>query len=240
MRKFVGRMTVTVALASGLAVTTAGAAFAANSSSSGSPPTTQPGLAAIKAKAAAAISLRLSALNVAIPAVESNKWISSADEDTLLTTLNGDVSGLTALGSKIQSDTTATQAMSDYRTVFTSYRVFALALPQVRFAAACDDITNAILHRLNDAQSKLQSLLSGVDSSEDTPAVQAAMSDLANQISSITTATSGLSATVLAYTPADYDANPAILSGPKSTLLSARADVQTARGDIETVVEALS
>lgn len=245
MGKFIGKITVAVALAGGLAVTSVGTAYAAGSistaqpsASSGSPSTGQ-GLAAIKARAAAAVSLRLSALNRAIPAVESDKWISASDQPTLLATLNSDVSGLTALGSRIQSDTTSGVALSDYRTIFTDYRVFALALPQARFAAACDDITGGVLPRLQDAQSKLQSLLSGVDSGKDSSGVQAAMADLGSQISAISSATSDLAATVLGYTPSDYDADPGILAGPKSTLLSSRADVKAARDDIATVVAAL-
>jgi len=240
MSSFVGKITVTAALVGGLAVASGGAAYGADGSSTTSPPAGQgQTLAAIKAKAATAITVRLSDLNAAIPKVQGNKWITASDKTTLLGTLNGDVSGLTALGTKIQSDTTLSQAAADYRTIFTGYRVFALALPQVRFAAACDDITGGVLPRLNDAQPKLESLLSGVDSSKNSSAVQAAMADLANQISAITTATSGLAATVLGYTPADYDANHAILTGPRTTLLGARADVHKAREDVRTVVGAL-
>jgi hypothetical protein len=240
MGRFVGKAAATAAVTVGMAVATTGAAYAAGSVSS-APATTSNGasLAAVKAKAAAAISVRLRALNAAMSAVNANRFISSTDKTTLLATLNGDLSGLSALGTKIQGDTTVAQATSDYKTIFLGYRVFALALPQVRFAAACDDITDAVLPRLNDAQSKLQALLSGKDSGKDTPAVQAAMSDLAGQISAATSATSGLSAGVLALTPAQYDANHAILSGPKATLVGARADVHKARQDVATVVAAI-
>jgi hypothetical protein len=131
------------------------------------------------------------------------------------------------------------QARSDYQLIFLPYRVYALALPQVRLAAAADDITGGVLPRLTDAQSRLTSLLSGPDSGKNTAAVQAAMSDLAAKIQAITSATSGLSASILALTPAQYDANHTVLAGPRETILSARADIVAARADVITVIGAL-
>jgi hypothetical protein len=219
-----------------------GTAFADGSSTSSStstPPSHGPVLTTVQQAAGVAINLRLSSLQSAISAVKANTIITSADQTTLLTTLNGDLSGLTLLGPKIQADSTAAQALADYRTIFTQYRVYALALPQVRFAEATDDVTGGVVPRLTDAQSKLVALLNGVESNKDNTAIQADMTDLASQIQAITTATNGLSASVLAYTPAQYDSNPAILSTPVHTLVTVHSDANTARQDIANVLEAL-
>jgi hypothetical protein len=215
---------------------------AATSSTSPAPDAGQHGqsLTAIQQRAAAAISRRLASLSVAINDVTNSTAISSGDKTTLLATLNADVTGLTALGVTIAADTTAQQALTDSKTIFTGFRVYALALPQVHFAAAADTITVTVLPKLTDAQSKLAALLAGVDSGKNTPAVQAAMADLATQITAITGATNGLSATVLAYTPAQYDANHALLSPARASLAISRNDVRTARGDIATVTKALA
>jgi hypothetical protein len=197
-------------------------------------------LAAIKARAAAAISRRHTSLVANIAGVSANTVINATDKATLLATLNNDLSGLTALGGKIAADTTVAQASADYQTIFTTYRVYALALPQVRYAAATDDITGGVLPRLTDADTKLAALLMGVDSDKDTPAVQAAMTDLGTQITAATSATNGLSASVLALTPAQYDANHALLSGPRATLAGASKDVRAARADVATVMAALA
>ena len=193
-------------------------------------------LTTIQQKAAADIARRLASLSVAINDVTNSTAISSGDKTTLLATLNGDVTGLTALGVTIAGDTTAQQALADSKTIFTGFRVYALALPQVHFAAAADTITVTVLPKLTDAQSKLAALLAGVDSGKNTPAVQALMTDLGNQITAITGATTGLSSTVLAYTPAQYDANHALLSPARASLAISRNDVKTARSDIATVV----
>ncbi len=218
-----------------------GSAFAASPAPAASASPTHQGqnLAAIQQKAAADIARRLASLSVAINDVNNSTAISSGDKTTLLATLNGDVTGLTALGVTIAGDTTAQQALTDSKTIFTGFRVYALALPQVHFAAAADTITVTVLPKLTDAQSKLAALLAGVDSGKNTPAVQALMTDLGNQITAITGATTGLSSTVLAYTPAQYDANHALLSPARASLAISRNDIKTARSDIASVVAAL-
>jgi hypothetical protein len=218
-------------------------AMAATPSSTPSGTSTSAGggqaLAAIQAKAATAISDRLTSLGSAIPSVTANQVITSADRATLLATLNHDVSGLTALRATIAADTTAKQAASDAATIYTSYRVYALALPQVRYAEAADDLTGGVLPKLTDAQAKLAALLAGADSAKNTPPVQAAMTDLASKITTANSLLAGTSSTVLAFTPAQYDANHALLSAPRQNLVTAGADVKAARADITTVLGAL-
>ncbi len=195
--------------------------------------------ATIKARASTAISGRLTSLQSAISAVNANGVLTSGDRTSLMGILNGDVSGLTALGPRIQADTTVAQAGSGYRSVFLSYRVYALALPQVRLAAAADDITGGVLPRLTDALVKLSTMLAAADPGKDTALVKAEVSNLAFQIQTVSSMTNGLSAKILAYTPAQYDTNHALLSGTRQTLLSARAGVAMATVEIQSVLAAL-
>jgi hypothetical protein len=196
-------------------------------------------LATIQAVAKVAITARLSALNATIPVVTANPVITDADRATLLATLNHDVDGLTTLEAKIAADSTVATAQADYQSIFTGFRVYALALPQVRYATAVDDITALALPKLTSAQATLAGLLAGADAAKNTAAVQASMTDLASQITAITTATNGLSASVLALTPAQYNANHALLSQPRAKLVQARADVRSATADVASVLKAL-
>jgi hypothetical protein len=196
-------------------------------------------LVTIQAAAKLAVANRIAALNEAIPEVSANQVVTAADRAALLTILNGDLNAITALGAKIAADTSAAEASADYQTIFTGYRVYALALPQVRYAEAADDLAGGVVTSLTAAQSTLAALLAGADSAKNTTAVQAWMSDLGHQISAITSATNGLSATVLADTPAQYDANHALLSQPRASLAGARTDAETARSDVANVLKAL-
>ncbi len=240
------KMWASAAIALAAAASVAPAAFA----DTGSTPSTTAGpteaagngtatVASIQARAATAISVRQSALQSAITSVTSNRYLTSTDRSTILSVLNSDLAGLGALGPVIQADTTLVKVRADYLSIFTQYRVFALALPQARMAAAADDLTGTVLPRLTNARSRLQALLAGRDSAKNTAAVQAAMSDLGNRISAVSSATDGLSAAVLALTPAAWNGNHAILAEPRARLVAARADARRARDDIRTVIEAL-
>jgi hypothetical protein len=237
-------LTVTT-LAFGGVAATAGAAFADTGTPSpvasptpSSTPTHGGSLTAIQTKAAADIARRLAALNVALTSVGANAYLASGDKATLQGVLNGDVTGLTALGQKIAADTTAKQAAIDTATIFTGFRVYALALPQVRYAEATDDITGTVVPKLQDADTKLEALLAA-DPAKNTPAVQASMTDLAGKITAVTTATSGLSATLLGYTPAQYDANHALLATTRASVADARIDAKAAAADIASVTKAV-
>lgn len=202
-------------------------------------------LSAVQAKAAHAVSQRVASLNRAISDINANKNLTSADRSAVLQILNGDLSAMNTLGAKIAADTTVSQAVADYRSIFTGYRVYALALPQARLVAAADDLSVGVVPRLTDAQSRLQALLSGKDASKDTPAVQASMADLAKQISGITTAISagsgqnGLATSILAYTPAQWNANHSLLDPAHTQIQTARADAKAARADVKSVIQAI-
>lgn len=245
MKSLARKITATAAMTLAAAGATAGVAYADTTtpttagSTSSSPAGHGAALTALKARAATAVTTRVNALDSAVTRVNSNRFLTSSDKTTLLNTLNSDLSGLQQLGPKIQADTTLAAAQADYRTIFTNYRVFALALPQVHFAAAADDLTGTVVPHLTDAQTRLQKLLSGPDQSKNSASVQAAMADLSKQISAITSATNSLSSTVLGYTPSQWDANRQLLTPARQALTGARSAARTARQDVKTVVEAI-
>jgi hypothetical protein len=197
-------------------------------------------LARIQAASQTQIDRRLAALNTTLAAIAGNTRLSSGDKATLTTILTDDVTGLTALRATIAADTTAAAARAHEATIFTGYRVYALALPQVRFASAADGITGAAIPALTDAQKTLAGLLAGADSGKNTPAVQARMADLATQLGIATSKTDGLAATVLGYTPAQYNANHALLAGSRTSLAAARVALAKARADILAVETAIA
>jgi hypothetical protein len=196
-------------------------------------------LAAIKAAAAAAVSVRESALQAAVTDVSLNPFLTGADRATILSVLTGDEPALDDLGAQIQADTTVSQARAGYQMIFSTYRVFALRLPQARFAESSDDLTGTLVPRLSDAEARLQILLAGPDSGQDTPTVQAEMADLAHQLQLVSVNTAGVPASVLAITPAQWDANPQILEPYRTELQVARAAAHQADSDVAAVVKAL-
>ena len=224
---------ITVAAAALSTFGVAGAAMAVT------PSTAPRSLAGVQALGAKATSDRITALDKAIPSVTSNQALSSADRATILATLNHDLGGMHSLAATIAGDTTVEQASDDYRSIFTDYRVLAVALPQAAYAAAADDLTDTTLPKLTAAQKSLTALLAGPDAAKSTPALLAQLADMAAKISAAQAAITGQSAAALAVTPAAYDANHAVLTPVRTSVTTALADSKAAGVDGSDILAAL-
>lgn len=226
-----------VALASGAALGTlagaagAGAATPAGTNGPSAVPTT---LAGIKAKAATDITNRVNALNAAIAKVNAAKGLGSG-QAALASYVGADIAPLQQLNQTIQADTTMQQAAHDFGTIFTGYRVFRLVLPAAHIDGAADFSTSTGVPKLTADASKAQARL--------TPANQATLqpllNDLNSQISTATNATNGLAGTVLAFTPAQWNADNSLLTTPKSSAQAAVAALKKGRADVKQMVQDL-
>jgi hypothetical protein len=196
-------------------------------------------LSAIQAEAKIKTTARIGALNTAIAKVNAAQDLTSADRATILGTLNGDLAGMNTVEAKIAADTTVATAASDYKTIFTTYRVYAVAIPQSRLAAAADRMTSTAIPRLTDAQSKLAAALAGPDASKSTPELQADLADMSTQIASATSALNGIAAQALAVTPSAFNSNHAVLQPARSAVKASIADLKKAAADGKTVLAAI-
>ena len=196
-------------------------------------------LADIQTSGAKQTSERTASLTTAISKVTANTQLSSADRSTILATLNGDLAGMSTVASAIAADISVKQASTDFKSIFTTYRVYAVALPQAHFAAAADGLEASALPKLTAAEQKLSAALAGKYAAKSTPALQADLADMAKQIATAQASLSGLAANALAATPAAYNANHAVLTPVRESLATATAAVKQARADAKTVLAAL-
>ena len=203
------------------------------------PPVAGKSLSAIQAQARIKTTARIGALNTAIARVDAAKDLTSADRATILGTVNGDLAGMNTVEAKIAADTTVAMAASDYKTIFTTYRVYAVAIPQSRLAAAADRMTSTSIPRLTDAQSKLAAALAGPDASKSTPELQADLADMSAQIASATSALNGIAAQALAVTPSAFNSNHSVLQPVRLAVKAAIADLKKAAADGKTVLAAI-
>jgi hypothetical protein len=216
---------------------TAGPALAAGGAATTPAATGRPGAAAatlpgVKARAAAAIAVRQKDLSARLTMINSSPQLTAGDRQALGSLVTTDQSGLTALGAKIAADTDLATAQADYHRIFTDYRVFALAMPQVRLVRASDTVQTVVLPKLADARTTLQQALASHGKTDQAAAL---MADLSAQIAALQASTDGLSAKILALTPAGFNADHAVLQSPRQALVSARQDVRKARADIVAV-----
>ncbi len=196
-------------------------------------------LATLQAAGQADTASRITALGKAIPRVTSNKYLSSGDRSQLLATLNGDLAAMQSLQTKIAADTDVATAKADVQSIFTGYRVYAVAIPQSLYAASAGAITDSALPALGAAQKALAAALAGPDKSKDTPAIDAQMADLSAQITTAQNSIAGVSAFALSVTPAQFNANHAVLTATRASVKAAAAAAKAASTDAKAVRAAL-
>jgi hypothetical protein len=223
-------MRIGAAVLASAAVLGAGGALAGAATPSAAPPT----LSGIQAKAAAAISLRVDDLNAAIAKVNADRRLGS-DNAALAAYLQTDVAPLQALGQKIAGDTTESTAAADYATIFANYRVLALVLPAGHIAGVADQVEVTTVPELTALATKAASHVN----SSNQAVLQPLLNDLQAQITAATNATAGVSATVLAYTPTEWNANHDLLTSVRSAVQSADNDIAKAHADLKQIAAVL-
>jgi hypothetical protein len=224
-----GRRIGAAVLASAAVLGTGGAIAGA-----ATPAATPQTLSGIQAKAAAAISLRVNDLNAAIAKVNADQRLGS-DNTALAAYLQADIAPLQALGQKIAADTTAAAAAADYTTIFVNYRVLALVLPAAHIAGAADQIDVTTVPALTALATKAASHVN----SSNQAALQPLLNDLNAEITAATNSTAGVSTTVLAYTPSDWNANHDLLTSGRSAVQTAGTDVAKARANLKQIAAIL-
>jgi hypothetical protein len=215
-------------MAGAAGTTASGASSGANASAT---PATLPG---IQAKAATDITQRVNALNAAIAKVHAATGLGSG-QATLASYLGADIAPLQQLNTKIQGDTTLQQARADFGTIFSGYRVYLLVLPVARLAGDADRTTTTVLPKLTAAASRAQAH----ENANNQAQLQPLIADLNAQISAAGAATNGLAATVLGYTPAEWNGNHELLTPARTADQTADAAIKKGRQDVVQIVQVL-
>ena len=224
-----------VALASGTilgaAAGLAGAATTSGNSGSSAVPTT---LAGIKAKAASDITGRVNDLNGAITKVDAAKGLGSS-QGILVSYLGTDIAPLQHLDQTIQADSSVQVAAHDFGTIFSDYRVYVLVLPASRIAAEADHAATTAIPSLTADAAKAQARVTPANEAT----LQPLINDLNSQIGAVTQATDGLASTVLAFTPAQWNGDNALLAASKSSDQTVNVALEKGRADVKQMVQDL-
>jgi hypothetical protein len=177
----------------------------------------------IKAQAANWITTRIRSLGSEISTVQSLSFL-GADGTTLTTNMQSDITGLQALGSKIQTDTTVDQARADAGDIFTQFRVYYLVLPVASSVINADHVDSVLVPQMNQYISQLQA--------DQNPSNQGVIGPLVSgiqqEVQVATSATSGLSGQILAFTPAQWNADHDLLAPSRAAIASADKAVYVA------------
>ncbi|MGT2427401.1 hypothetical protein [Amnibacterium kyonggiense] len=190
-------------------------------------------LSQIQAAGAKATASRITKLNAALGRVNDDKTLTSSDRSTLSATLHTDLSGMQQLQTKIAADTTTAQARTDYATIFSQYRVIAVALPQERIVRDADRVTAKAVPHLQAVETKLAARVA--KKSDASQGAKTALADLQQQISTAQSDAQGLASAALAVTPGQYNASHTVMSSLRTKAKALRTAAKTAQKDIRTI-----
>lgn len=193
----------------------------------------------IKSRGDAEITRRLATLNTLDGKISAATHLTAADKVSLTNEVNSEISGLTSLKSKLDSETTVSAALTDAKSIISGYRVYALVGPKVMLIKTADD-QQVVEDKLTTLAGKLQTRINSAKTDgKDVSALQSSLDDLNSQLSGSKPISSSVETKVLSLEPGDYNSDHTILSGYRAQLQTARTDNQKAISDAKSIISDL-
>jgi len=210
----------------------------------------------MKAKASAALQVRFTdranqeidrrdeALNSLSARIGEMKNVSSDDKTSLSASIQSQISVLTGLRAKIDSDTDAPTLKADVKSITDAYRIFALVIPQGHLLAAIDSV-NETANAFASVDVKLDAAISAAKTAgKDTTAAAAARADIDVKLADAHSQAAAAQAEISVLKPDNGDktvmaSNTAALKDARAKIKAATADLKAARADAHTVIQSL-
>jgi len=196
-------------------------------------------LSYVQARVGLAVSKRELTIGQLTSALTQRPHVTNAHRATLTGLFTSDAAGLQAVNAAVHSDTTCKQAVTDGRTVVTSYRVYMLLVPQTHLVAASDTGTYGA-SRLTAVEPKLQTAIDAIADPTTKAHAQAAFDDLVAQAKTATDDFADVADTMLALTPAGMPAAQSTVDAQRAKVTSGRTALTTALQDAKTIQSLLS
>ncbi len=206
----------------------------------GSPATCSPAnLGAVQAYVNQGLSNRVTQLGALSSAVSGANDLSAADRGTLTADVASEQSGIQALVAKLPGDTTCQAVIADGRAMVVDFRVYVVMTPQVHLTVSADT-ESALAAEMAGLEPKLQAAINSAEQAgRNGAAAQALFTGFQAQVVSAAQASSGISAQVLAFTPASYPGSWATFRADRATLDSGRVALHQADADLHKIIAAL-
>lgn len=190
------------------------------------------------------ISARLTALNALNTRVQTMKNVSASEKTTIANEIQTNINGLTTLKAKIDADTVVVTATTDEKSIFGSFRIYALVIPQGYIAASADRVAT-ISAMMTAISAKLQTRITADQTAgKNVASMQASLSDLNAKVSDASTQAITAQASVGSLTPdqgntTELAANTAALKAARANIKTSTQDLVTARADAKSIIQSL-
>lgn len=216
-----------------------GVGVSAGPASAATPTTVARDLTAEKARCTTMIDVRLAELTKLDAALAASTRVTAAHRSAQRASNDTAAGGLAALKTKIAADTDRATLADDCRSIVEDHRVFALRAPQTHLVIGGDAETAAIA-ALDQAVPKLSAAIDqAAAAGKDVTAAKAALADLQAKLADATGKVSGVADAVIVLTPAQYNADHALLDGARGAIKAGAADLKAARADIKTITSSV-
>ncbi len=185
------------------------------------------------------ITRRLTTLNTLASKINGATKLSASDKATLLSEVNTEIGGLTALKAKLAAETTFAGAKADANSIHTDYRVYALVVPKVQLLRVADDQL-VVEAKLTDLIAKLQVRITiAQGKGKDTASLQTKLNAMKTQLANAQAISAAVQAKVLPLQPGDFNSDHAVLSGDASQLKTAHDYNASTYKDAKSIVNEL-
>jgi vacuolar-type H+-ATPase subunit I/STV1 len=198
----------------------------------------------IKARANEEINRRIKALDRLSTRVQGMKRVSDAQKNNIASMVAGEKSNLESLRAKISADSDLETLKTDARSILTSYRIFALVMPQGEILVAADRI-KTIADNLTTIGEKLKSRINEAkNSGKDVSLLESKLADYEAKIADAISKADGAINGVSGLTPDNGDAakaaaNRSALQAARENIRKGMEDLRQAREDARKIVQGL-
>jgi hypothetical protein len=192
------------------------------------------------ARADAEITRRITNLTSASVRIGQLKNVSSTDKASLQTSITTQISEMTALKAKIDSDTDAATLKADITSITSDYRIYMLVIPQARIAAATDRAQTIVADMQAMAPQLQARITADQTAGGNVAAAQAAYSDMQTKVSDANIQAAAALNETVSLTPDQGNAsNTAAIKDAASKIKTVVSDLKAARTDISTIMNAV-
>lgn len=194
-------------------------------------------VANLKARADTEIARRIDGLDNVKGKLVNLKKLSTDQKNSLSSQIDTEVSNLTTLKAKIDTDTDLTTLRTDVKSIINSYRVFALFIPKINIIKISEDIL-AISSNFDSYVLKLQDRIQKAQSKGiDVATANSTLIDMRAKITDAKLQANNAINAVIGLTPDGYPGNKTTLRSARSMLQIARQDLKNARLDANSVIQ---
>jgi chromosome segregation ATPase len=181
------------------------------------------------------ITQRLNTLNRLKAQVAADNRLSDADQATLTTQLDAQITALNTLKAKLDAETTVTAVQADLAQLATNFRTNELIAPKIALLRTIAGVEQALDNLTTTAASLQTQIDTAKTAGRNVTFLQRRLDAANTRIQQAQTRLDSLRSAVLALDSDDFNANPAVLARLRTQLAQVQTRYQLAASDIQTV-----